>query len=262
MTDRDLLALDNVGFIPGPGEIEGDFLERVKRTRERFAKGGGIPQAHWDWVREYLDQMFHVKPLYICAFYSDRRLAPWQGAAAWIEGRELRSIQLREGLKRGSYLGLYTREEILAHEAVHAVRSGFDESRCEEFFAYMTSEKSWRRVLGPILRRPWEAWPFLATAGMGIFWPAGYLGSAVWAAIGFGRLIRQHLRLRRAAARILALTQDARIARAILFRLTDEEIRQFAKGVDIGLFAETQTCLRWRVIRNYLKGEAWLKKLS
>ncbi len=262
MTDADLLALDKIGFIPGPGETEESFLSRVDKAKKYFQSGGWIPPAHWDWVREYLDEMFNVKPLYICAFYSNRGLAPWQGAAAWIEGRALSSIQLRTGLKKGTYLGIYSREEILAHEAVHAARSGFDENRCEEFFAYMTSEKGWRRVLGPILQRPWEAWPFLLSCIAGVFWPPGYLGGAFWAALGFARLCKQHWRLKRAAATLFKRTGDARTTRAILFRLTDEEIEKFSKGVDLQAFADKQLCLRWRIIRNYLKEGVWQKKSS
>lgn len=250
MTDWELLALDRDGFIPGPGEDEASFLTRVEKVKENFQKGSWIPSAHWDWVREYLDRMFNVKPLYICAFYSNRSLMPWQGAACWIEGRALSSIQLREGLKKGSYLGIYSREEILAHEAVHAARSGFAENRCEEFFAYMTSEKKWRKVLGPILQRPWEAWPFLIGVVGGIIWPVCFLGAAFWSALGFCRLIRQHRQLKRAGDRLLARVGDARKARAILFRLTDEEIQKFSRGVNI---EEGQNCLRWRVIRSYLK---------
>ncbi len=259
MKDQELFALDKEGFLPGPGEDEKKFLERVCRTKKRFEKGGWIPASHWDWVRESLNGIFNVKPLYIAAFYSNRDLAPWQGAAAWIDGRELNFIQLREGLKKGTYLGLYRREEILAHEAVHAVRSGFNEDRYEEFFAYMTSEKKWRRVLGPILQRPWEAWPFLLCTLGGAIWPACYLGAAVWSGMGFFRLIRRHIRLRRASGRIFEIVQDARMTRAVLFRLTDDEIEKFSKDEKIEDYAERQGCLRWRVIRNYLK-EAYGKE--
>ena len=257
MTDQDLLLLDKSGFIPGPNENEETFLERVEATKKKYENGQWIPEAHWDWVREYLFELFNVKPLYICAFYSNQNLAPWQGAATWIEGRTLNSVQLREGLKKGVYLGLYRREEILAHEAVHGARSAFNENVSEEFFAYMTSEKKYRRVLGPILKRPWEAWPFMVFAIGGIVWPVLYLCGAIWAALGFYRLIQQHLRLKRAADHIYKRTKDARRTRAILFRLTDEEIEQFSKKqIAIELFAETQDCLRWRVIRTYLRGES------
>lgn len=254
MTDSELMALDKMGFIPGPGEKEEDFLLRVDVVKKKYEGGSWIPESHWDWVRAYLDQMFNVKPLYICAFYSNRKLAPWEGAASWIDGRTLSSIQLRSKLRKGSYLGIYSREEILTHEAVHAARSGFDESRYEEFFAYMTSEKRWRRALGPILRRPWEAWPFLMAACLGVVWPLFYWGATFWAGCGFWRLIREHRALGRAAEKLLKRVRDQRIVRAILFRLTDREIRAISRGENIDAYAQRQTCLRWRIIQNYLKG--------
>ncbi len=253
MTDQELLKFDQIGFIPGPDESEDEFLARIDASKKRYENGSWIPEPHWDWVREYLFELFHVKPLYICAFYSNRNLAPWQGAAAWVEGRNLHSVQMRKGLEKGAYLNLYRREEILSHEAVHGVRSSFNENSAEEFFAYMTSEKKWRRVLGPIFRRPWEAWPFLFFMLGGILYAPLYLGGAIWAGFGFWRLIQGHARLKKAAERIHQITKEPRKTRAVLFRLTDEEIRQFSKGISIESYAEKQTCLRWKVIRNYLR---------
>jgi hypothetical protein len=252
MTDDDLLALDKCGFIPGRGESEEDFLARVAETKKNFQAGSWLPESHWNWVRELLSELFDVKPLYICAFYSNRNLTPWQGAASWIRGRTLDSIQLRSALKKGSYLGLYSRDEILAHEAAHAARAGFDEARFEEYFAYMSSTKKWRRVLGPIIRRPWEIWPFFLLCMGGVFFKECYFGALFWMLLGFIRLIKGHAVLRRAADQILKEVQDPKKVRAILFRLTDQEILQFAKGVNIQEYASIQTCLRWRVLRSYL----------
>jgi len=249
MTDQELLDLNKEGLIPGPGEDEKNFIERVDFTKKRFTEGSWIPDAHWDWVRLFLDDVFDVKPLYICAFYSNKGLTPWQGAASWIEGRRLNSVQLRVRLKRGSYLRMYRREEILAHEAVHGVRCGFNEDRYEEFFAYMVSDKKWRRVLGPILQRPWEAWPFLLCSLGGMFWPICYTGAALWAGLGFCRLIKGHLKLRKASNKVFTLLGCAHKSRAVLFRLTDEEIERFSKGEDVKEYAKMQNELRWRLIR-------------
>ncbi len=259
MTDSELLTLDKNGFIPGPNEEEKAFLARVASAKKKFEEGGWIPESHWDWVRNFLDELFNVKPLYICAFYSDRKLAPWQGAAAWIEGRKLDSVQLRRALKKGAYLRIYRREEVLAHEAVHAVRCGFDESRFEEFFAYMSSEKKVRRVLGPIVRRPWEIWPFLIALLGGIFFPLFYWVGSIWLALGFVRLIRNHLILNRAGKQVLKEVGDLKKMRSILLRLTDDEIEKFAKGDKFLTYAEKQSCLRWRVIQMRF---LWQKKSS
>jgi hypothetical protein len=251
MKDLDLYRLNQSGWIPGPKESEEEFLQRVERSKRRFERGEWIPDAHWQWVREFLGKMFDVKPLYICAFYSNRSLAPWQGAASWIEGRDLCSVQMRTQLKKGSYLGLYRREEILAHEAIHAARSGFDEGRFEEFFAYMASEKKWRRILGPIVRRPWEVWPLFLFMVGGIFFPLCYLGVMGWMSAGFVRLIRGHFVLRKASEALLGKVRDESKVRAILFRMTDLEIESLAKGKSLCELAQND--LRWKVIQCYLE---------
>jgi len=249
---QELFELDRAGFIPGPGETEEAFLERVAQSKQIFEQGDWIPESHWDFSRHLLVDFFHVKPLYICAVYSNKNLAPWQGAATWTIGKRLHHIQLKEGLKKGSYLKIYSRAEILAHEAVHAARSGFHEDKYEEFFAYMTSEKKWRRILGPIIQRPWEVWPFFLFMTTGILWQASYLGATIWLILGFSRLIFRHATLKRAAKQILEKIGDERRVRAILFRLTDKEIKLFAKGENIIQYAKNQKCLRWRVLQNYL----------
>ncbi|HSX26402.1 MAG TPA: hypothetical protein VLE89_05280 [Chlamydiales bacterium] len=256
MTDAELLKLNEEGLIPGPGEREGDFLKRVGEVRGIYDGGQWISRWDWDGMEERVKELFDFRPKFLPAFYSNEGLRVWEGAACWIEGRKVCGVQLREGLRKGSYLGLYERGEILAHEAVHAARSGFEEQKCEEFFAYMTSEKRWRRVLGPILQRPWEVWPLLLSLLAGIFVEVGFGVAAVWLGLGFWRLIGQHLRLRRYVKRALHLVRDAKKVRAILFRLTDEEVARFAGGEDILEYAQRQKCLRWRVIRlAYLKGE-------
>ena len=254
MTDQELLALDNIGFLPGPNEKEEDFLARVEKTKKKFETGDWIPASHWDWTSHFLHELFNVKPLYICAFYSNRSLTPWQGAASWIEGGELHSIQLRERLRKGHYFGLYDREEILAHEVVHATRSAFTGGKYEEFFAYMTSRKKWRRVLGPIVQRPWEVWPLLVFLLVGVIWEGGFLFATLWIGAGLIRLVQRHSRLKRASDRMHEMVLNARIVRSILFRLTDEEIDHFSSHGSIETYAKVQNSLRWRVIRNYLKG--------
>lgn len=249
MTDEELLDLNRRGFIPGPHENEEDFLYRVKETGKEAVKlsGTAIPKTHWEWVRRHLSEVFDFEPESLPAFYSNRLLAPWQGAAAWIMNGKLIGIQLRESLKNGSYFFFYERNEILAHEAVHAARCAFAEKENEEFFAYLTSSAKWRRALGPIVRRPWESWPFLICAGMGIFIPLAFVAGSLWVTLGFLRLLKQHKILKKAASHILKETKDMRKTRAILLRLTDAEIRGVAKSANLKQYEDES--LRWRLLR-------------
>lgn len=253
MKDEELLSLNQAGFIPGPDENVEAFQARVQRSKRKFEEGSWIPPAHWDFAKENLSRLFDVKPLYICAFYSDKNLTPWQGAAAWIEGTELHSIQLRKSFAKGSFLKLYDRSEILAHEAVHAARSAFPNQRFEEYFAYMTSSKKWRQIMGPILRNPWEVWPFFLTCLLGAIWPISFLFATFWATLGFLRLIKSHYILRKASVQIFQETGDYQKTRSILVRLTDEEIERFTNGETIARYGQGRHDLRWKIILTYCK---------
>jgi hypothetical protein len=243
MIDEELLELNSQGLIPGPKESEEDFLSRVRRGMIREKKDW-IPRAHLEWAALHLKEVFDI-------FYSNKSLAPWEGAAAWIENGSVSSIQLRVGFKKGSYLGLYKRDEVIAHEAVHAARCAFNEEKFEEFFAFLVSEKKWRRVLGPFLQRPWEVWPFFICASVGIFLDLAplFCGAVLWASMGFWRLVRRHGQLKRASEALLKVVGEEKKTRAVLFRLTDEEILRFSRGENVIGYAEKQRCLRWRVIR-------------
>jgi hypothetical protein len=251
MTDEELLFLNDSGFIPGPTESEMDFKRRVESTKQAFFKLGvsAIPSSHWDWVGNKLRDQFGFTPLCLPAFYSNRSLMPWQGAAAWVERGQILAIQLRESFRKGTFLGIYQRGEILAHEAVHAARSAFPLDRWDEFFAYMTSGISWRRALGPIIQRPWEVWPFLIFCLMGVFVPGLFLVAALWMSIGFCRLIRCHRILHRASLFLKKLGFTDHRARSVLLRLTDSEIISLSKRNNIFLFMQSDDNLRWRLIR-------------
>src|SRR5579872_7343025 len=127
MTDEELLEFNRTGFIPGPDETEEKYLKRIESTKAAYLKLGvaAIPSSHWEWVEKKILDGFDFVPRSLPAFYSNRSLAPWQGAAAWVERDQILAIQLREAFKKGSFLKIYSRSEILAHEAVHAARSAF-----------------------------------------------------------------------------------------------------------------------------------------
>ena len=172
----------------------------------------------------------------------EQGLSLWEGAACWIDNGRAH-LQLRENFRKGSYLG-YRREEVIAHEAVHAARALFHEPQNEEFFAYATSPKRWRQVLGPLLRRPWEPWLFLITFALGMFSEIALIASLCVLTVGFWRLIAQHRRRSRAAHTLLRTLHHPKIVRAVLFRMTDAEIRTLAKNQ----MPPPDNTLRWKLL--------------
>ena len=104
-----LKELGEEGLIPGPQESEGDFVKRVDTLKKIFSslKEGEYEPLTCDF------QGLGAEPRWIPQSYSNRRLLPWQGAAAWIfntdDGIQFPLVQLRTGFKRGHFL-FYSRE--------------------------------------------------------------------------------------------------------------------------------------------------------
>lgn len=248
IAEETLLHLNRSGIVPGSEETEEAFLKRVERLKKRESSSD-VPSFHWDWARLQLKNLFDLEPLYVEASYSNRSLTFWQGAACWVDETGDVSIQLRENLRKGTYLKMYERDEILAHEAVHAARAKIEGNRFEEFFAYMSSDKKWRRVFGPIIQSSWEIWPLLFFGGLSWISNWGFFLSALWLLFGFFRLIRSHTILNRAASHLMKDLLDVRKVRAILVRLSDEEIVRFARGDDFIKYVRNRNCLRWKAIQ-------------
>lgn len=93
--------------------------------------------------------------------YSNKGLLPWQGGATFIDEDKI-VIQLRKAYERKEKIyGIYPKEEIIAHELVHAKRMHLDEPCFEEILAYRTSSSPFRRYFGPLFRSSFESVLFL-----------------------------------------------------------------------------------------------------
>ena len=248
MTNEELLSLNANGIIPGPLDNEESLRQRATFLKTRALEQNALSQEDWEGAHERVYALFDCKPIHLPAFYSNRSLTPWQAAASWIENGQLIAIQLRKSLQNKPYFG-YQKEEILAHEAIHAARSGFSEPLFEEFFAYCACKNKWRKTFGPFFRKPWEAWPLLFFLVAGIFSPLFYIGALSYLTGGLIRLYQIHHRFKRASSHLQKWAKDSTKVLPLLFRLTDAEITKFASGEDLKSYASKQKCLRWRLIQ-------------
>ena len=230
------------GLIIGPDESQEAFDKRVQAS---------IPHT--------TISVFGLKPDWIPVHYSNKSLAPWEGGCAWIHEGKV-ALQLRKVLeKRESYLGLVSKEELLQHEAVHAMRVAFEEPRFEEVLAYQTSRSRFRRSFGPFFRSPRESVLFLSCMLLfPLTVPFPFLQlpfAALLAGIttyGLFRLTRTQSIFGRAKRNLSKLTENPR---ALMLHLTDKEIESFAKSepVQIRAFAEKKISLRWQQIKALIK---------
>ena len=245
----DCKSLNQRGFFPGPDETEGEFKERVRMLKTSKAEDLGGPHA-------LLKGLFGCEPDWVPVLYGNKGLSLWEGAATWIEKGSVR-IQLKKGFKKGVYLGLYRRDEVLAHELVHLARMAFDEPKFEEMFAYLTAKSKLRRLFGALFRRPFESTLFVVTA----FLPLGALafGSAEWFPILWslpllyfsflaGRLTFARKTLSKCIKSLSTLVENPL---SLALRLTDKEIGLFSrkKPQEIEAYIEEQTSFRWQFLK-------------
>jgi hypothetical protein len=148
-----LTILSKRGLIAGPHESKEAFFQRAILAP---------PLVQGDDFAK-LKKLYGIVPDWVKLIYSNTGLRFWEGGCMWEEGDTI-VIQLRDYFrKRDKLYGFYPKREIIDHEMVHAVRGHLKSVFFEEMLAYQTSSSSLRRWLGPILQKPWEALPYMAT---------------------------------------------------------------------------------------------------
>lgn len=264
ISDFELVILNKEGFIAGPKEDEKTFLERVSLTKyfinnpkdffidnKKFyvSLGKKIKKPIWSWTKTHLKHLFDFSPDYFFAFYQNKNLTPFEGAATWQLSKGNKNLnipilQVRENFKnKGEYLRIYQLDEILAHESVHALRVAYNEPQFEEIFAYLTSTSFFRRIFGSLIRSSYEGVVFFALLMSGLMFQvlSFYYNSLTfvfilfsmlsiaWASIGLFRLFRAKLILRKAYKKLFPLFYDRNKTLSVLVRLTDDEIKKISK---------------------------------
>jgi hypothetical protein len=227
-----LADLARRGFLPASDESEATFYAR-----------GGAAVSQVEGL-DYCEQLFGVRPDWVPLFEGRAKLAPWQGAVLWVDEENRPTIQIAP--RRG-----YAREEMIAHELIHAVRLPLRSKRFEEIIAYQTSRKRWRRFFGPIVRTPSEVYVFFFALlcqwipffGCRFIFPALLL-------FGLMRLCltqRVFYRCRRKLSQCVG-----KEALALTARLTDEEIALFAQLEPdaIRAYIAQQQQLRWKMLKS------------
>jgi len=250
------LNLNREGIFPGPRETEEEFAVRTEKIRAEISLPGiPLTQKEWEEAHRITKPVFDIQPTWIPAFYRDQKLSFWEAAATWdFEGRTV--VQLAQK-KKGRFI-LVNWEEVLAHEAAHAARMAFRESRFEEILSYQTSRSSWRKRFGPLFRHPWEA--ALCAGAAGIGWVFGMFGMLTPALIVpwipflffFVRLQNDRTIFKRCQKKLKPLLLHPEQTLAAALRLTDREIVFFAKAsqeeiIDYIRRAKEEE-LRWKVI--------------
>lgn len=266
-----LRRLNGLGIIPGPGETEVEFKARaeyclnLKQNIREYVdlKGEFAEGAYLQEVAEVTQRLFDIRPEWCPLLFSNEKLLPWHGGCAWIfQNEETLTtgafLQLRKafaGSRR--YLGIYERQELLAHESAHVGRMLFEEPKFEEIIAYKTAKTGFRRYFGPLIQAPWEALLFFVFLFMALFYLIFFdsllltMLPAAWFLMGITRLVGRQNAFTRCLGKLSHLLKNAHAAHAVIYRLRDEEILRFSKmsSEEILRYVHAhQNELRWRAI--------------
>ena len=281
---------NSLGIIPGPDETEAALAERAdfcQNLEEHLVQkvGADLPfdlddhstKKFLEEVFPLTEELYGVAPRWVPLFFSNHQLAPWHGGCAWIFQLDEASptaafLQLRAQFRNSlTYLGLYHRKELIAHELAHVGRMLYQEPQFEEFFAYQSSRSTWRRWIGPIIQSSKESLLFVLLLGVVImadlatFSLGAKMAMIAWwikllpvivIFFGLGRLLIRHRQLKKCLFTLEKLF-DLKSARHLLYRLRDKEIKQFARlspsQIQSEINERAKTSFRWHFLKNIYK---------
>lgn len=274
MNSEKLLELNGLGLIPGPSENAQSFFERAMYCQElkKQWKEAEVAGSFSDEALKKTKELFDILPHWVPFFFSSHQLMPWHAGTCWIfqENENLPTsafFQLKPNFKiNSSYLKIYGRDELIAHEMAHVGRMMFDEPKFEELLAYRTSTSSFRRFFGPIVESSKESLLFVISLGLAFFSDLFFLAfdeafyfefvfkviPFILVGFAFIRLLKKQRMFSKAYSSLKKITKNEKMVEAILYRLQDKEIKLFAKlkenEIRDYIKIHQQTDLRFRII--------------
>lgn len=287
MNDDELLKYNHLGLIPGPEENSEDFFKRAQycfALRNSFqtklldnAPFSEENRASDEILKapfEKTKYLYDIAPAWIPVFFSNYKLSFWHGGCAWIfqenDNTPLGAFfQLRQAFKNSpTYLKIYKRDDLVAHELSHVGRMMFEEPRFEEILAYRSESSRFRRYFGPIMQSSWESALFviflfilvlLDLSLYEILSPSLYQSLMWLKLVPFGmivyasaRLWRRQRQFKRCFQNLKTILDDEKNANAVIYRLTDQEIIDLSalslKEMIIYVNEQKTKSLRWRLI--------------
>ncbi|MCH9811662.1 hypothetical protein K0U07_02740 [bacterium] len=218
------------GFLPGPEETEQAFFDRVEKTR-------AVLKEPKKFITDRSFDKIELVTQGGAALLAKKRNLFFHAASTLI-------VELKDGLILPIITEpksiLVKKEEVLAHELVHARRALFDSPKYEEILAFRTSKAKWRKYLSPIFSTNIEVLLFFVAATLS-FWTT----IPLFLHLGFFsiRLYYRQKIIRHCKDFLNRISTDTE---SILTALTDEEIVAFSRGeiekIDFSLF-------RWKFLQ-------------
>lgn len=211
-----------------------------------------------------LIELYGFSPDWIPVVYSNDDIRFWEAGISWIDESSdppRIGIQLRQHFESNRFLyGVYSKEEVLEHEYVHAARFLFEASVYDEHFCYYTSFgrgalSCIRAVLGPLFQERYEVLVVLLLLLIPLFCMVFGCDTLLGILPCVSFMVYLSLRLTWRWKRWLFCRKHLRALVAkemqLMVRLRDCEIDLFSSlsVSDIYEWVQRQDCFRWRFLR-------------
>jgi hypothetical protein len=236
-----------------PEDSAETYAERADRLLLQGQTSGN------DGARDVVKRYYDVDPAWVPVTYAGKGLYPWEAGCTWYaeNANDSPSIQLTTRFQHAQdYLCLYQKDEVLAHEYVHAVRAPLGSAIFEEIFSYLISLnfsrglfgralQLFRTFFGPIFEQPSESLFFVSAFSLFLvvtisaLFSSSYEGTlvsiclvstgilcAVTSAYFLGRLLVRWWQWWRCKVHLQAIAGNDTLA--LMLRLCDEEIVLFS----------------------------------
>lgn len=275
MLNKDLLSnYRKQGFIIGPEETEENFLKRIhictSPLSEDYFPVSSPKVYNKNQIISLLNrniQYRHRRYASLLAafswlpiFLSNHKLPFWIGGVVWICSKTdvvVPILQLRTHFVKRRRINLYLPEEICMHEALHAMRTSFEEPKFEEVLAYSTSPNSLHKWLGPLFQTSLESTLFLIFLVLGsiggLFFYAAMAPFLIYLLFLIFRLYSRHKTMAACSKNLGELFPQIETF-SMIIHLRDREILQFSRmsQEEISSYISSQSCQRWRQISTLL----------
>lgn len=261
------------GFIIGPSETEENFLKRIDTCTSPFPIEyfpiSSPTVINKDDKADIISLLTrnrkyqHAKYASLLAafswlpiFLSNYKLPFWIGGAVWISSKKdtvIPILQLRKHFINRRRINFYLPEEICMHEALHALRTSFDEPQFEEILAYSTSPNFIHKWMGPLFQSSGESTLFLILLFLGsfgaLFFYIAMLPFFLCLTFFILRLCSRHRAFNKCVKSLKNLFPYIDPF-TIIIHLTDQEIWNFGKlsPKELSFYISSQSCLRWQQI--------------
>jgi hypothetical protein len=255
---------DTRGFIAGPkeslteftdrlrvfeknlNEMEAELKEKKSLTIEKmcFPAEEKIPESSFNPATKITSDLYDFKITWVPGFYVTPSFGMLFGGCAFSFEPDFFSLFIiRNSFKKKKKWLIYERDELMSHELCHVARFAMGSHKYEEQFAYQTSNSSFRKNFGCMMRSAWETYLLMALLVSMLAtqitlitlkgeWllkqslltnPVNWFYASIFSLVSF-LVIRQKRQNKGFAHSLDLLSNITENPRALAFRMTDSEL--------------------------------------